>query len=108
MPINFKVDEPLIYYVLKREGSITATYSRKQLQLFQSLELLLERFKELGVFEEFYEELLFINMRHIIFRFKEFVKYRDFKMKYKFVKDGFKHLDTFFLAGEKPILFYLL
>lgn len=101
-----KVDEPLIYYVLKREGSITATYSRKQLQLFQSLELLLERFKELGVFEEFYEELLFINMRHIIFRFKEFVKYRDFKMKYKFVKDGFKHLDTFFPGWRKSPYYF--
>lgn len=91
-----KVDQPLIYYILKREGSITATYSRKMLQLFQSLELLNNRFKELDSFEEFYDELLFINMRHIIFRFKEFVKYRDYKMKFEFVKRGFAHLNKYF------------
>ncbi len=91
-----KVNEPLIYYILKREGSITGTYSRKMLQLFQSLELLNQRYQELDLFEEFYDELLFINMRHIIFRFKEFIKYRDFKMKFSFVKRGFAHLNTYF------------
>ena len=68
-----KVDQPLIYYVLKREGSITATYSRKMLQLFDSLELLIERFKEIDKFEEFYDQLLVLNMRHIMYRFKEFL-----------------------------------
>lgn len=91
-----KVDEPLIYYVLKREGSITATYSRKQLQLFQSLELLNNRFKELDLFEKLYDELLFINMRHIIFRYREFCNYRDAKMKFSFVNDGFQHLNKYF------------
>ena len=91
-----KIDEPLIYYVLKRKGSITATYSRKQLQLFQSLQLLNERFKELSLFDQLYDELLFINMRHIIFRFKEFHKYKDAKMKISFVTEGFKHLNKYF------------
>lgn len=96
-----KVDQPLIYYILKREGSITATYSRKMLQLFQSLELLNNRFMELGLFNEFYDELLFISMRHIIFRFKEFIKYSDFKMKFEFVKRGFAHLNKFFPGWKK-------
>lgn len=96
-----KVDQPLIYYILKREGSITATYSRKRLQLFQSLSLLNNRFKELGCFDKFYDELLFINMKHIIFRFKEFTKYRDYKMKFEFVNNGFKHLDEFFPDWKK-------
>lgn len=91
-----KVDQPLIYYILKREGSITGTYSRKMLQLFQSLELLNNRFKDLGYFEKFYNELLFINMKHILLRFKEFIKYRDYKMKFQFVKNGFDHLNNFF------------
>lgn len=91
-----KVDEPLIYYILKREGSITGTYSRKMLQLFQSLALLNDRYKALGKYDDFKNQLLFINMKHIFLRFKEFDKYNDCVMKYKFVKEGFHHLNTQF------------
>lgn len=55
-----------------------------------------ERFKELNLFDQLYDELLFINMRHIIFRFKEFHKYKDAKMKISFVTEGFKHLNKYF------------
>lgn len=96
-----KVDEPLIYYIQKRKGSITSTYSRNMLQLFQSLSLLNQRFRDLGYFEEFYDELLFINMKHILLRFKEFIKYKDYKMKFSFVKKGFNHLDHFFPYWKK-------
>lgn len=100
-----KVNQPLIYYILKREGSITGTYSRKMLQLFDSLALLIQRYQDLGLFEQYYDELLFINMRHIIYRFKEFYQYRDYQMKWAFVKKGFEHLDRYF-PGWKQNHYY--
>lgn len=95
------IDQPLIYYILRREGSITGTYSRKMMQLFDSLELLNNRYKELGKFEEYYNQVLFINIKHTFMRFKDFRKYRGFKLKFDFIKRGFEHLDKNFPGWQQ-------
>ena len=96
-----KIDQPLIYYILKRKGSITSTYSYKMLELFKSLELLINRFRDLGLYEKYYDEVLFLNMRHIIFRFKDFNKYKNYKLKFNFVRLGFSHLNKYFPGWKK-------
>ena len=59
-----KVNEPLYYYILKREGAITATFSENILQMYDSLAIMNEYYIREGAFEEFKEVLGFINLKH--------------------------------------------
>lgn len=91
-----KVDEQLYYYIIERKGSITATFSRTRNLIMKSLDLFNQRFKEAGLFDEFRDELVVITLRHIYFRFIEFKRYDDKKMKKELVKEGFRILDKYF------------
>lgn len=88
-----KVNEELYYYIVEREGSITAAFNKSKTLIIKSLRLLNERFKELGVFDECRDSLLTINLRHIYFRFAEFEKYKDRKHQLKLVDESFDLLD---------------
>ena len=70
-----KVNEPLYYYILKREGAITATFSENILQMYDSLAIMNEYYIREGAFEEFKEVLGFINLKHTILRFRDFTAY---------------------------------
>lgn len=91
-----KVDEALYYYILQREGAITATFSEKILQMYASLSIMNDHYIEEGAFEEFKEVLGFINLKHTILRFRDFASYSDRKLQFKMVKEGFAHLDRYF------------
>ena len=47
-----KVNKTLIYYTLKRKESITGSFSRKMLQMLDSLKLFNQRFKHLYLFDQ--------------------------------------------------------
>lgn len=91
-----KVNEELYYYIEQREGSITATYSPKKIQLLDSLKILNDHYIEAGKFEEFHDVLVAFNLRHIYFRFQEFDKYKKRKFQLKFVRHAFRHLKRYF------------
>lgn len=91
-----KVDEELYYYIVERKDSITATFNKSKTLIIKSLRLLDERFKELGLFDTFRDQLVVINLRHIFFRFKEFDKYKDRKHQIKLVNESFDLLKEFF------------
>lgn len=91
-----KVNEPLYYYILKREGAITATFSENILQMYDSLAIMNEYYIREGAFEEFKEVLGFINLKHTILRFRDFTAYKDKDLQFKVVHKGFQHLDHYF------------
>ena len=91
-----KVNEPLYYYILKREGAITATFSENILQMYDSLAIMNEYYIREGAFEEFKEVLGFINLKHTILRFRDFTAYKDKDLQFKVVRKGFQHLDHYF------------
>ena len=101
-----KVNEPLVYYILKRKGSITGTYSMNMLQMFDSLSLLNKRFKDLHIDDQYVNELLFLNLRHLFFRFEEFQKYSYIKLKLLFVYQGFHFLNENFPHWRDYDLFF--
>ncbi len=96
-----KVNEELYYYIVEREGSITAQFDASKTKILQSIELLNERMEELGLMEEFRDEIVVINLRHIYFRFVEFDKYKDRKEQVKFVNKAFKILKKHFPDWRK-------
>jgi len=53
-------------------------------------------YSEKHVFDEYYEELELINLRHLFLRFKDFIKYSDKDLQRKILKKGYKHLNNNF------------
>ena len=101
-----KVNEPLYYYILKREGAITATFSEKMLQMFESLARMNDYYIEAGNFDYFKTQLGFINIKHTILRFKDFHLYKDRNLKSKFIETGFEHLNKYFDDWKQNDLFF--
>lgn len=91
-----KVDEELYYYIVEREDSITATFNPKRIQMIDSLTLLCKRFKELGLFDEFRDQLVCLVLRHIYLRFKEFNRYKNRPYQLKLVNRSFSLLNKYF------------
>jgi len=96
-----KVDEELYYYIVERKGSITSSFSKSKTLMLRSLELLDERFEELGLFDEFRDQIVVINLRHIYLRFKEFDKYKWRREQIKFVNQAFNLLNKHFKNWRK-------
>ena len=101
-----KVNEPLYYYVLKREGAITATFSEKLLQIYSSLSILNDYYISHEAFDEFNDVLGFINLKHTILRFRDFVHYSNRKLQFQVVREGFRHLDKYFENWKNNSLFF--
>lgn len=101
-----KVDEPLYYYILKREGAITATYSEKMLQMFDSMAIVNQYYKKIGIFEDYYEILGFVNMKHTFIRIKDFTNYRNHSLKKKIIDRGIHHLTEFFPNWRSNAIFF--
>lgn len=91
-----KVDEALYYYILQREGAITATFSDKILQMYDSLAVMNEHYIKAGAFESFEDVLGFINLKHTILRFRDFTSYTNRNLQFRMIRQGFKHLDHYF------------
>lgn len=101
-----KVDEALYYYILKREGAITATFSPKILQMYDALARMNDLYIKAGRFEEFKEVLGFINLKHTILRFRDFTLYNDHKLQRVMVKRGMSQLHNYFPDWRKNKTFF--
>lgn len=101
-----KVDEPLYYYILKREGAITATYSDKMLQMFDSMAIVNEYYIANNLFDEFREYLCFLNMKHTFIRIKDFSNYQNKDLKNKFIHAGLNHLNKYFPDWRNCSVFF--
>lgn len=101
-----KVDEPLYYYILKREGAITATYSSKTLQMFQSMELVNTYYKEQNAFNQYQDILCFLNLKHMLLRFQDFPGYHNLSLKKTMIKTGFQHMNRNFKNWKANSIFF--
>lgn len=101
-----KVDEALVYYILKREGAITATFSHKIMQMYNALARMNDLYIKAGKFEEFKTSLGFINLKHTILRFRDFTLYKDHKLQREMVKYGFEQLNHYFPEWRKNDAFF--
>jgi glycosyltransferase involved in cell wall biosynthesis len=101
-----KVDEALYYYTTNRRNSTTATFSKKRLDIIKTLSSMNDFFRKNDCFERFYEELVFLNIRHIYYRILEFFSYSNRKKQRAFLKASFGHLDKSFPDWKKHKLFF--
>ncbi len=91
-----RVHEKLYYYIRGRKGGTISTFDERHAQIIDSLHIMNEAFRVEGKFEEFYDILLFFNIRHIYARFHEMEQYRDESFKDVFQERAFRHLDQYF------------
>jgi len=91
-----KVQKSLYRYVRSRQDSITHAYSPRNLEMFDTLAILNDYYKEHGVFEQFRPQLLRLNFKHVFNRFVELPHYDGVAIKQEFVKAAWSHLDAYF------------
>ncbi len=91
-----KVQRALYMYARSRPGSTTHSYSPRNLEMLQTLTMLNDYYQSHGLFSEFEDELLKINLRHIYYRFNELPAYDGVAIKQRFITLSRAHLDGYF------------
>ncbi len=91
-----RVHEKLYYYIKGRKGSTLNTFDKRHGQIIDSLTILNRNYRERGMFERFYDTLLFFNIRHIYARFDEMEKYQDESFREEYTDRAYGHLDQWF------------
>ncbi len=91
-----RVHEKLYYYIKGRKGGTISTFNEKHGQIIDALQIMNDAYQQRGMFERFYDTLLFFNLRHIYARFDEMQNYEDIIFKREFKKRAFTLLDHYF------------
>lgn len=91
-----RVHEKLYYYIKGRKGGTISTFNEKHGQIIDALQIMNDAYQDRGMFERFYDTLLFFNLRHIYARFDEMQTYDDIIFKREFKKRAFALLDRYF------------
>jgi len=91
-----KVNRPLYYYRLHREGAFNTAFDKKAFYVFDSLRMVNEYYIRQGVFDTFRGELLGINLGHLNTRMKSFVLSYGYRLKREYLLLRKEHLDLYF------------
>lgn len=91
-----RVHEKLYYYIKGRKGGTISTFNERHGQIIDALQIMNEAYLEKGMFEKFYDILLFFNIRHIYARFDEMKKYENEQFKQQFTARAYALLDKYF------------
>lgn len=99
------IGEPLYFYIIKRAGATTATHSYKQLQMFTVMAKVNDYYRQQGVFGKYADELCYVNLKHVLFRFRDFADYNNLSLKKAMIDQGFAHLNHYFPNWSKNEIF---
>lgn len=91
-----KVDEPLYYYMKLNADSLTARFTERFFDIIPAMKSLVSFARELGVYEQFKDYLLFIYMNHMYIRMNANVSFSDMKLKYKYIDACFDYMEEEF------------
>lgn len=91
-----KVNRGFYIYRRFRSGAITHTYSPRNLEMLEMLELLNDFYIEHGLFDAFQAELQFLNFRHVFNRFVELPRYDGIAIKQRWISDSERHMARYF------------
>lgn len=104
--------DEVVYNYIVREGSIMTTNSDKMFDMFMVLETIIADLKEKDVFEQFYEEIEFVAMYHVLIgttyrisKAKGMPKIKNMKKTFDFYKTTFPTFNKNKYLKAEP-LFY--
>lgn len=95
------VNIPFYHYIRDRDGSIVNTVDERIFDIFKSTDSIISYFKEAGAFEELYETVEYICVRHIIGRVDLLSKNKPSALGERFIKQAEKYLDEHFVDWRK-------
>lgn len=96
-----RVHEKLYYYIKGRKGGTISTFDERHGQIIDSLRIMNEAYTKRGMFETFYDTLLFFNIRHIYARFDEMERYENESFKKEFTERAYALLDEYFPGWQQ-------
>lgn len=96
-----KVNEPLYYYVAKREGSLTSEFSKKYFDVIPAMKSLNEFAKKEENYEEIKPYIIYTAQRHIYLRCERIISRKELKMKFRYINETFEFLDKEFPRLER-------
>ncbi len=103
-----KVYEPLYFYIVTRENSLTHKFSEKRFDIFKAFQSLIDFMKKTNCFEEFKNEILYILLKHIYVVLEQDVSKETIKLKKKYLKETFKYLNKNFKNWKRNVYFQQL
>lgn len=91
-----KVDEPLYYYMKLNADSLTARFTDRFFDIVPAMKSLVQFARDLGVYDQFKDYLLFIYMNHMYIRMNANVSFSDMKLKYQYIDACFDYMEEEF------------
>jgi len=91
-----KVQRSLYSWARSRAGSITHSFSPRNIEGLETLSLLNDFYQAHGLFDRCEDELLKVNLRHIYTRFVELPHYDGISTKQRYVSASRAHLHRYF------------
>ncbi|WP_075876722.1 CDP-glycerol glycerophosphotransferase family protein [Merdibacter massiliensis] len=101
-----KVDEPLYYYMKWNSLSLTAKFSERFFDIIPAIDSLIQFTKEINVYDQFKDYLLFIYLNHMYIRMNANVSLSDLKLKFKYIDACFQYLDMKFPNWKEHNYYY--
>ena len=83
------IKEALVNYLQDRPGNITQQFNNRVYHIFDMIQLLIDDYKALGIYETYYEELKFLGSVNILECLKKTRNIMDSELAKKFVEDSF-------------------
>ena len=100
-----KVNNPLYYYIVIRENSLTFKFSEKRFDIFPAFKELTSFAKKIDCLEELREEMLFILLKHVYVVLEKDSSRSTAGMKEKYINKIFNYLDKNFDDWKDNIYF---
>ena len=100
-----KVFEPLYFYTVTRETSLTFKFSEKRFDIFEAFGILTEYMNQKGCLEQFRQEIIFTLLKHIYVVLEKDVTRDTAKLKKKYIKEVFKYLNENFKDWKENFYF---
>ena len=86
------INQPLLNYLQDRPGNITTQFNQRVYHIFDMIQLLIDDYKALGIYEKYYEELKYLGSINILECLKKTRMVKDSEMANKFVEESFSFL----------------
>lgn len=101
-----KVPEPLYYYRVDRDESLSNTFKKERFDFFPAMNILIKYFKDNNVFEYFEDQLLFIILKHVYVILEKDNKLSEVGLKNKFLNSSFEYLTKNFPFWKEYRYYY--
>lgn len=100
-----KIFDPLYFYTVTRETSLTHDFSEKRFDIFEAFRILIEYAKEKKYYDTLEQAILFTLLKHIYVVLGQDVSKKTASLKKRYIDQAFEYLDKNFNDWQDNIYF---